>query len=177
MGDFNGDGRPDIVAGATTYLNSGHRSFKEVGSNNLPLGDGALAVVADFNGDGKDDVAIAFPGDTSIGIYYSLGDGTFYQADVLDSGASVGAFLGGLAVGDFNGDGRPDIAAGLAQNHEVVLLFNIGQGQFTRSFVSSGGLTVNMIAADLNHNGKPDVVICSFQVNGSPANVDVLFHK
>jgi len=177
VGDFNGDGKPDIAAGATTYLNSGSRSFKEVGSNNLPMVDGALAVVADFNGDGKDDVAVVVPGDTSIGIWYSRGDGTFYLADVLDSGAFVGAVFGGLAVGDLDGDGRPDIAAGLAQNHEIVLLFNTGQGQFTRAFVSSGGLTVNMIASDLNHNGKPDVVICNFQVNGSPANVDVVFHN
>jgi adhesin/invasin len=172
VGDFNGDGKLDIAGGGVTYLNSGGRSFQEV-TNSLPLTGGALAVVADFNNDGKDDVAIVLPGDTSISIYYSQGDGTFYQASVIDPGQ----YVGGLAVGDFNGDGHPDIAAGLALNHEIAILFNNGQGQFTRSFVASGGLTVDFMASDLNGNGKPALVLCNFQVDGSPPNVDVVFHK
>lgn len=172
VGDFNGDGKLDIAAGGAAYLNSGNQSFNVVGSN-LPLIGGALAVVGDFNGDGKDDVAVNLPGDTSIAIWYSRGDGTFYLGAEIDPGQYVGA----LAVGDFNGDGHADIAAGLALNHEIALLFNNGQGQFTRSFVASGGLTVEMIAAHLNGKSTPDLVICNFQVNGSPANVDVVFHK
>ena len=172
VGDFNGDGKLDIAAGGVTYLNSGNRSFKQVNNTTLPLSDGILAVVADFNGDGKDDVAIA-GGQDPISIYYSRGDGTFYQASVIDAGQ----FVGGLVVGDFDGDGRPDIAAGLGLNHEIAMFFNKGQGQFTRSFVAPGGLTVFMLAADLNRNGQSDLVISNFQVSGSPPNVDVVFHK
>jgi len=172
IGDFNGDGRPDIATGTFTYLNSGERIFQEV-RNDLPLGNGALAVAADFNGDGKDDIAIVLPGDTAISIWYSRGDGTFYEGTEIDPGQFVGA----LAVGDFNGDGKPDIAAGLILSQQVTLLFNNGQGQFTRSFFASGAFTIGMIQSDLNRNGKPDLVIGNFQVSGSPANVDVVFHK
>ncbi len=172
VGDFNGDGKLDIAAGGAAYLNAGNRSFN-VGGSNLPLIDGALAVVGDFSGDGKDDVAVNLPGDTSIAIWYSRGDGTFYLGAEIDPGQYVGA----LVVGDFNGDGHPDIAAGLSGNHEITLLFNNGQGQFTRSFVAYGGLTVDMIAANLNGNSTPDLVICNFELDAGPPNADVLFHK
>jgi hypothetical protein len=83
VGDFTANGRLDIASGAVTFLNMGDRTFQEVASN-LPLVGGTLAVVADFNGDGKDDVAVELPGAASIAIYYSKGDGTFYQGSVLD---------------------------------------------------------------------------------------------
>ena len=81
IGDFNGDGKLDIATGSGTLLNMGGRSFQEVLSNNLPLTQGAMAVVADFNGDGKDDVAISYIDDSSISIWYSKGDGTFYRGN------------------------------------------------------------------------------------------------
>jgi hypothetical protein len=59
-----------------------------------------MAVVGDFNGDGKDDVAFVFNGEFSINIYYSNGDGTFYEGTQLDPGDYPGA----IVVGDFNGD-------------------------------------------------------------------------
>ena len=107
-------------------------------------------------------------------IYYSKGDGTFYQGTVLDpsQGASV------LAVGDFNGDGKPDLAVGLELSQQVALFFNQGQGQFTRSFVASGASdSISMVAADLNGDGKPDLVIVNFFIDFVPPNVDVVFHK
>src|SRR5579864_1040518 len=99
IGDFNGDGKRDIATGSGTFLNMGGRTFQEVLANTLPLTDGAIAVVGDFNGDGKDDVAVNSPGESSIAIYYSRGDGTFYEATVIDPGQYPGA----MSVGDFNG--------------------------------------------------------------------------
>jgi hypothetical protein len=172
IGDFNGDGRLDIATGAITLLNSGNRTFQQVTSN-LPLVGGALAVVGDFNGDGKDDVAVQLPGDTSVSIYYSRGDGTFYQGSVLDAGQEPGA----LAVADFDGDGRLDLAVGLLLSHQVAMFFNQGQGTFTRSFIAPGAQGNAMVAADLNRDGKPDLVILNFLLDFAPANVDVVFHK
>jgi hypothetical protein len=143
-------------------------------ASNLPLVGGTLAVVADFNGDGKDDVAVELPGTASIAIYYSKGDGTFYQGAVLDPSQGTTT----LAVGDFNGDGRPDIAAGLELSQQVALFFNKGQGQFTRSFVASGASdSISMVAGDLNGDGRPDLVIVNFFIDFVPPNVDVVFHK
>jgi hypothetical protein len=173
IGDFNGDGLPDIATGSGTLLNTGNRTFREVLSNNLPLSDGAVAAVADFNGDGKDDVAIAFSEGNSVSIYYSRGDGTFYQGTVIDAGQEPGA----LAAGDFNGDGKADLAVGLMLSQQACIFFNSGNGQFTRSFFASGADVVSMVASDLNHTGKLDLVIGNFVLDYEPPNVNVVFHQ
>ena len=173
IGDFNGDGKLDIATGSGTFLNTGNRRFQEVATNNLPLINGAMAVVGDFNGDGKDDVAINLPGEAVISIYYSKGDGTFYEGTEVDPGQYPGA----MVVGDFNGDGRPDLAVGLMLSQQACLLFNNGNGEFTRSFFASGAFAVAMTTSDLNRDGKPDLVIGNFVLDSAPANVDVMFHQ
>jgi len=173
VGDFNGDGRLDVATGVGTFLNTGGRTFQQVANNGLPFFNGAMAVVGDFNGDGKADIAVNLPGVNSIGIYYSKGDGTFYQATMLDDPGGPGA----MVVGDFNGDGRLDLAVGLLGSEQLCMLFNAGGGEFTRSFVASGASAVAMTASDLNRNGKTDLVIGNFVFDFVSANVNVMFHK
>jgi hypothetical protein len=55
-------------------------------------------------------------------------------------------------VGDFNGDGRTDLAVGLMLSQQVCLLFNSGNGQFTRSFFASGASALAMTTSDLNRD-------------------------
>jgi FG-GAP-like repeat/FG-GAP repeat len=172
IGNFNGTGKLDIATGGMTLMNMGGRVFQEI-RNSLPLTNGALAVVGDFNVDGKDDVAINLPGDTGIAIYYSNGDGIFYEGTDLDPGQYPGA----LAVADFNSDGRPDLAVGLMLSNQGCLLFNSGQGQFTRSFFASGAFAVAMTSSDLNLDGKPDLIIGNFMFNYAPSNINVVFHQ
>jgi hypothetical protein len=172
VGNFTGNGKLDIATGSQTYLNMGNRTFQSV-QNTLPLTNGTLAAVGDFNADGKDDIAINLPGETSISIWYSKGDGTFYQGTVLDPGQYPGA----MVVGDFNGDGKPDIAVGLMLSQQGCLLLNSGNGQFTRSFFASGADTVAMVSSDLNQNGKLDLVIGNFVLDAVPPNIDVVFHQ
>lgn len=172
IGDFNGDGKLDIATGGNTYLNAGNRTFQQVPSG-LPLTDGAMAVVGDFNGDGKDDVAINLPGATEIAIYYSNGDGTFYEGTELDPGQYPGA----LAAGDFNGGGKIDLAAGLMLSQQACIFFNNGNGQFARSFFASGADVVGMVSSDLNRNGKLDLVIGNFVLDAAAPNVNVVFHQ
>ena len=173
IGDFNGDGKLDIAVGGATLLNAGNRTFTVVTSEVLPLVNGSVAAVADFNGDGIDDVAISQGDSQSVGIYYGQSDGTFYLATELNTGEIVG----GLAVGDFNNDGHIDVAAGLMLAQQGVILFNNGNGQFSRSFFASGADTVSMTTADLDHRGKSDLIFTNFQVDYRPPNVDVVFHK
>jgi hypothetical protein len=132
-----------------------------------------LAVVGDFNGDGKDDVAITLPGESTITIYYSKGDGTFYQGTVVDPGFLPRDFV----VGDFDGDGRIDLAVGSQLSYQISLLFNNGNGKFTRSFFASGAYLAPIIAADLNHRGKTDLVIANYGLDFAPMNVNVAFHQ
>jgi len=173
VGDFNGDGKLDIAAGGATFLNTGSRTFQEVQNNNLPLTEDVIAVVGDFNGDGKDDVATNYGDETGISIWYSNGDGTFYEGAVIDTGQTPG----GMAVGDFNGDGRTDIAVGLMFSQQACILFNNGNGQFTRSFFASGADAVAIVASDLNKNGKSDLIVGNFVLGYAPPNIDVIFHQ
>ena len=172
VGDFNGDGKLDIASGGMIYLNAGNRTFLTVQSD-IPLLNGAMTAVGDFNGDGKDDIAVNLPGSSSISILYSNGDGTFYQATQVDPGQYPGA----MAVGDFNGDGRLDLAVGLMLSQQACLFFNNGDGTFARSFLASGAFAVAMTSSDLNHNGKPGLVIGNFVLDAGPPNVDVVFHQ
>ena len=173
VGDFNGDGKLDIATANRTLLNMGGRTFQDVESSNLNLGFGTSVLVADFNGDGKDDVALYDQGDVRIVIYYSRGDGTFYQGAIVDPGSEPGAFF----ATDFDGDGRIDLAVMSASSYQVCILFNQGNGQFTRSFFAPGAFGAPIIAADLNHRGKMDLVIENYQLSFAPPNVNVLFHK
>jgi len=175
VGDFNGDGTLDIGTGQGTFLTTTNRTISSVGNQNraLPLGNGFVPAVADFNRDGVDDVAIIGPESSGVLVYYSYGDGTFYLALQLDAGQAIGD----LTVGDFDGDGRPDIAVALMFSHEAEIFFNQANGQFTRSIFASGADATAVIRADLNHRGNLDLVIQNFMLDFQPPNVNVVFHK
>jgi hypothetical protein len=172
IGNFAGNGLLDIATSSGTLLNMGNRTFQFVATTSLPL-DGAMAAVGDFNGDGKDDVAINLPNETTISIWYSKGDGTFYEGTVVDPGQYPGA----MVAGDFNGDGKIDLAVGLMLSQQACLLFNQGNGEFTRSFFASGAYVVAMTASDLNQNGNLDLVIGNVVYDFAPPNVNVAFHQ
>jgi FG-GAP-like repeat/IPT/TIG domain len=123
-GDFNGDGAVDLLV--TTYtgeafvmINNGMGLFSEGGSLSLgaPANSGQSAAVAgDFNGDGKLDVAVAIittTGPTNMTVVTNLtillGDGTGHFSPVVFP--AVPAIMNQIATGDFNGDGRLDIAS------------------------------------------------------------------
>ena len=145
VGDVNGDGKTDLalnecdlVYGCTVYilLGNGDGTFQapaEVVPGTPPLeGTGALAG-ADFNGDGKMDLIwgqldLVLENPNLGKIYLSNGDGTFsntssYALNPLSTPNSTG-----VAVADFNGDGKPDVAIG-----NTVLLGN-GDGTFGGEF-------------------------------------------
>jgi FG-GAP-like repeat/FG-GAP repeat len=181
IGDFNGDGLPDIASDTFVFLNTGNRTFNaiEAGAGAPNLSQGSTAVVADFNGDGLDDIAIAWPQNSGIDIYYSRGDGTFYFGAFLDTAQLVGGLPGVscMTVGDFDGDGHPDIAVGLWDSQQVVVFFNHGQSQFARGFFGAGAMSIALTSASFVHAGKPDLVIANYNVAAGPANVNVMLHQ
>jgi len=117
--DLNGDGKPDIITSnwdgtISVLLNKGKGTF---GTASLITSVAALSphlnslAFADFNGDGKLDIAATsyYPGNYSGNVYILLGngDGTF-QAPITTAAAPEYTYTNTLAAGDFNKDGKTD---------------------------------------------------------------------
>lgn len=177
VGDLNADGNPDFVVSTTQddsvtiFLGNGDGTFRGVRdylpivisqgiSTNSPVP--ATVGFGDFNSDGKMDMAIVDSANNAVTIYLNNGDGTFKESANYSTGASGAS----VAVGDVNGDGKPDIVVGLnsACGSKVgfgVLLGN-GDGTFQPVVVyansTSGGCAPTLALADVNGDGKLDVI-------------------
>lgn len=142
------------------YLNAGGGVFKALPAVSLPP-EPFLMAAADFNGDRKADLVI---GTTSLAgnhLYALLGngDGTF-QAPIESPTGDL--FFDGIVVGDFNRDGRPDLAIIDDFDQRVTILIAAGDGTFTTGqTVSLPGMpNLNYaVAADFNNDRKLDLAI------------------
>ncbi len=162
-GDFNSDGIPDLaVAGfasgsVTVLLGTGQGTFTAAPAIANP--QGALDVAAvDVDGDGKLDLAITSPSSTGVRIYFGKGDGTFTPGP---STTVPNTLMYQIVSGDFNGDGRVDLAlcaADLNGNGNVSILLGNGDGNFVVfGVLPTGGIPVLSIG-DFNRDGKQDIV-------------------
>ena len=183
-GDFNGDGIPDLVV-TSAEMPSGHRSglpannisvFIGNGDGtfqaavNYPVGTGPSGVgVADFNGDGKLDLAVANRMSNDVSLLLGNGDGTFQAATTMAADLSPV----GLAVGDVNGDGKLDlILCALGTNVVDVFLGN-GDGTFQAAVAYAAGSQPRMVAiAALNLGGAPSLAVAD-----AAGGIDVLLNR
>jgi hypothetical protein len=124
---------------------------------NYPVGVAPFNVATgDFNGDGKQDLAVANSGNGTVSILLGNGDGTFQQA--MDF--TVGSPLNRVAVGDFNGDGKPDLAVGNGSANAVSILLGKGDGTFELPVRHNTGISADYIAvADFNNDKKSDLLV------------------
>jgi hypothetical protein len=182
-GDFNGDGKLDLAVVHTidrtlnVLLNNGDGTFRPAVSYPATgMGVGPVwLTVADFNGDGILDVAVLGNRDSSslegvIDVFMGNGDGTFRPAVSYDSGPIS---RGGIAVGDFNGDGKLDMAVADfgpfdATHSAVDVLLNNGDGTFRAPYaVPVPPAARSVVAGDFNGDGKTDLAVCDgFGTNG-----------
>ena len=116
VGDFNNDGIPDLVNWFLVLLGNGNGTFRQV----LAPFFAGPAVVQDFNGDGKQDVAFTNADDDGVLIFPGNGDGTFGPPVLFIADGSPVY----LAAGDFNGDGKPDLAVENQMSKNVSVLIN-----------------------------------------------------
>jgi hypothetical protein len=125
LGDFTGDGIPDlVVAGHFVDVLPGHGdgTFASLIPHSANGSAHTAVATGDFNGDGKLD-AVTSDGDAdSVSLMLGNGDGTLSYAGAFATGLSPAA----VAVGDFNGDGRPDVAVASAGSTSVSVLLNNG---------------------------------------------------
>jgi hypothetical protein len=147
VGDFNGDGKTDIAltgpsgwASLPVAFSNGNGSFN-VTNLAIPNFAGwaatanAKTLVGDFNGDGKTDVALTgSSGWASLPVAFSNGNGSFNVTNLAITNFAAWAAAANAAplVGDFNGDGRTDVAlTGATGWASIPVAFSNGSGTFT----------------------------------------------
>jgi hypothetical protein len=170
--DFNGDGKPDIAATANglepfgVLLGNGDGTFQAEVQTSLtqpPLGFAA----GDFNGDGKADIATVYsnctngnclPGDAVV--FIGNGDGTFQSPVEYAVGLQSEHVSPNVAVGDFNGDGKPDLAVTNLGANTVSILLNNGDGTFqTHVDYPAGTGPTYIVTGDFNGDAVLDLAI------------------
>jgi FG-GAP-like repeat len=97
-------------------------------ATNVPAGNGPYAfAVGDFNGDGKQDLAVTNVTTNSVSILLGNGNGGFSAPTTFPVGNNPGS----IAVGDFNGDGKQDLAVANLGSNNVGIFIGNGDGNFT----------------------------------------------
>jgi uncharacterized protein (TIGR03437 family) len=167
VGDFNGDTKPDLAVttvdntGAGTVeilLGNGDGTFRSAAV--ISVGAKATRIVkADFNGDGKLDLAVLVGDGGDVVILLGNGDGSFRAP--IDSGASSPT---GLAVGDVNGDGKPDLVLGpytYTTSCAIAVMTGNGDGTFQGPVLTTIDLLarLQLLVADVNGDGYADVFV------------------
>ncbi len=177
LGDFNGDGRPDLAvanfnfhgpatvsilletaAGSTTAAFASQVTFA--------VGNSPSAIaVEDFNGDGRPDLVTATQGTDSVSVLLdTTAAGATAPTFAPQVTFNVGTLPVSVAVADFNGDGRPDLAVANEDDTVSVLLNTTAPQTVLPSFggkqtFAAGSLASSVAAADFNGDGRPDLAV------------------
>jgi hypothetical protein len=176
VGDFNNDGNSDLAAASqqptaqiTLLRGLGNGQFQSFGAPLTNAGpDPVFPAVADFNKDGKQDLAVANLGSGNVYVLQGNGTGGFtpFGAPISAGGQTIA-----LTVGDFNNDGNPDLATANGGSNNVAVLLGNGIGSFSAAPPLAVGTSPScVVTADFNKDGKPDLAV-SNRTNG---NVTVL---
>jgi FG-GAP-like repeat len=166
VGDMNHDGIPDIVVASVqsenvdTFLSNGDGTFQPPKVFVFYNGYAGMTQIAlgDMNHDGIVDIVGIYGYGQGFQVWAGNGDGTFYLYSNPLSYGTI-AYPQGLALGDFNGDGRWDVAIGLYTENLVGVSKNEEHGNFSDAVGSTAPpATILLAAADLNGDGKLDVI-------------------
>ncbi len=173
LADLNGDGRLDLAVAnhesgdVTVLLGDGKGGFAAAPGSPFPAGKSPNDIaIADFDGDGKPD--LAFPNHETSHVTVLLGDGRGRFRPAPASPVAVGSkpHPHGIAAADFNSDGLVDFAVESWVNDQVEVVFGTGGGRFRtpgRLFGVGHMPYQKLRAGDVNGDGAPDVVTTNFE--------------
>ncbi len=174
VGDFNGDGRVDIVTvnsdnTVSALLGNGDGTFRA----HVDYGTGSgpdFVAVGDFNSDGRPDLVVTNSSGGSVSVLLGNGDGTFQSHVDYPTGGAAN----GVAVADLNGDGKLDLA--VAAGNGLVVLVGKGDGTFMQIWSSAalGIRSTSVTIGDFTNDGKPDVVLSVLAFGNATASDLVL---
>ena len=178
-GDFNADGKLDLAIvnqttnNVTILLGNGDGTFAQATNSPISVGTFPVAIAAgDVNGDSHTDIAIVNQSDNTVTVLLGNGDGTFTAA--LNSPLKTGQTPTGIAIADFNGDGKEDIAVTDPQTDSVSVFLGLGQGLFAPAFeLPVGTNPTAILAANLTSGSLPDVAITD-DPSGTTGQVTVI---
>ncbi len=172
VADFNGDGHLDVVISPNNSSNELVMLFGRGGSGKFdapvafPAGGQALKLTAaDFNGDGKPDLAVSLSGGNTppgrLSILLNTGAGQFSAPNIITIPGDPGLPV----VGDVNNDGKLDIVTGLSTGvigGSVAVLLGNGSGGFSianSAFFTSSFNAAEVLIGDFNEDGKRDLAV------------------
>jgi hypothetical protein len=177
IGDLNGDHRLDLavvnVADSTVsvLLNQGGGTFAARTDYAAGMMPWSLAL-GDLDGDGRPDFAVpnyAFGVGAAVSLLLDKGGGGYAAPVALAAGSQPVS----VAIGDFNGDSKPDLAVANSAVDTVGVLLNQGGGAFAARVDYGVGSNPDQVEiGDVNGDGLPDLVV----VNGNAASVSVLLN-
>jgi hypothetical protein len=178
IGDFNGDGKADLVTAnegsqsVSVRLGDGLGGF--IGSANVQVGLSPRSVaIGDFNGDNKTDIVTANGSQDSSSVSVRLGDGLGGLSGSTE--ITVGVFPNSVVIGDFNNDGKADFATTNFNTSNVSVRLGDGLGGFsTFTEIAVGAEPTSLAIGDFNNDGKADLVTTSALFSNNFNTVSVL---
>jgi len=182
IGDLDGDGKLDVVTANTGNASlSVFRNTSSVGNISFAAhadfatgnADPQYVAIADFDGDGKPDMAVTNEANVSV-FHNTTTSGSTTISFAAHADFAVESEPGGIAVGDFDGDGKPDIAATISSDNYVSVLHNTSSAG-TISFGTHADFSVgpgpgNLAVSDVDGDGKLDIVTS----NGGDGSASIL---